>query len=300
MRQFAIIADTSCDLPPEYIKEHGIEMMPVPLALNDVEYNIEGSQKISDKEFYEALRNGGTAKTSLINPETYINTFTQFAKQGMDAIYICLSSGLSSTYQSAMLAHGQVMDEYPHSNIYPIDGIGATAINSMLVMLAVKKRDEGLSAAETAAWLEEKKHSILGFFTVDDLMYLHRGGRLNMLSAVSGALLNIKPVLNVQPDGKLALKDRVRGKAAAIKLMVKQLVRSVAPDAKLDTVLIIHTDCEGDAVNLAEIVKEAVYVREVIITMMSPVIGAHVGPGAVAVVFEADVTREEYEKKFYK
>ena len=298
MRQFTIIADTSCDLPPEYLKKHGIELMPIPLTLNDMEYNIEVG--INEKRFYDALRNNGTAKTSLINPDTYFKSFTEYAKQGKDAIYIVLSSGLSSTYQSAMLAYEQVKESHPDSKIYPIDSVGATAINSMLVMLAVKKREEGLTAEETVAWLEEKKHSILGFFTVDDLMYLHRGGRLSMLSAIGGSLLSIKPVLNVQPDGTLALKDKARGRATALKLMVKQLKRSIAPGAKLDTVLIPHTDCENDALKLAELVKEAVDVREVVITMMSPVIGAHVGPGTVAVVFEADMIRAEYEKKFYK
>jgi len=300
MKHFTIIADSSCDLPPEYLKEHSIEIMPIPLTLNDAEYNTGNGPQISDKEFYDELRNNSTAKTSLINPDTFFKSFTEYAKQGKDALYIVLSSGLSATYQSATLAYEQVKESHPECNIYPIDSIGATAVNGLLVMLAVKKRAEGLSAEETAAWLEEKKNSILGLFTVDDLMYLHRGGRLGKLSAISGSLLSIKPVLNIQPDGKLALKNKVRGRVAALKMMVSQLKRSIAPNAKLDTVIIPHTDCEGDAQKLAEMVKEAVDVKEVIITLMSPVIGAHVGPGAVAVVFEGDMTRAEYEENFYK
>jgi len=300
MKHFAIIADSSCDLPPEYLEEHGIEVMPIPLTLNDAEYNASEGPKISDKEFYDELRNNGMVKTSLINPDTFFKSFMEYTKQDKDALYLILSSGLSSTYQSAKLAYEQVKEAHPDCNIYPIDSIGATAVNGLLVLLAAKKRKEGFSAEETAAWLEEKKNSILGFFTVDDLMYLHRGGRLGKLSAISGSLLSIKPVLNIQPDGKLALKNKVRGRLAALKMMVSQLKRSIAPDAKLDTVIIPHTDCESDAIKLAEMVREVVDVREVIITMMSPVIGAHVGPGAVAVVFEGDMTRTKYEEKFYK
>jgi len=297
MKHFTIVADTSCDLPPEYLKEHGIELLEIPFTLDGAEKN---NQEISDKAFYNALRNGSLAKTSLINPDMFVESFTEYAKQGQDTLCIILSSGLSATYQSSQIALAQVKEPYPDCNIYPMDSIGATSVNGLLVMLAVKKREEGLSAEETAAWLEEKKNSLLGFFTVDDLMYLHRGGRLSKLSAIGGSLLSIKPVLNIQPDGTLALKNKTRGRAAALRLLVSQLKRSITPDAKLDTVLIPHTDCEKDALKLAELVKAEINVRQVIITMMGPVIGAHVGPGAVAVVFEGDMTREAYEEKFYK
>jgi DegV family protein with EDD domain len=131
-------------------------------------------------------------------------------------------------------------------------------------------------------------------------MYLHRGGRLSKLSAIGGSLLGIKPVLNIQPDGTLALKDKVRGRETALKLMVSQLKRSMNEGSKLDTVVITHTDCEEDAQKLAEMVKAEVEVSNVEIIMMGPVIGAHLGPGAVTLVLDADITREEYESKFYK
>jgi len=297
MKQFTIVADTSCDLPPEYIKEHDIKLMQIPFTLDGEEKN---SQTVSDKAFYDALRNGSIVKTSLINSDMFVDSFSEYAKNGEDALYVILSSGLSGTYQASQIALAQIKELYPSCKIFPIDSIGATAVNGLLVMLAVKKREEGLSAEETAAWLEEKKNSLLGFFTVDDLMYLHRGGRLSMLSAIGGSLLSIKPVLNIQPDGTLALKNKVRGRTAALKMLVSQLKRSIAPDARLDTVLIPHTDCEKDALKLAELVKAEINVRQVIITMMTPVIGAHVGPGAVAVVFEGDITREAYENNFYK
>ena len=300
MSQFTIVADTSCDIPPEYLKEHNIQMLPIPFNLDGTDYKTGDWQNISDKEFYNALRNGGVAKTTLINPDTYLESFTSHAKQGKDVLYIILSSGLSGTYQSSQIAFEQVKEAYPDCNIYPVDSIGATSINGLLLMLAVKKREEGLTAQQTAAWLEEKKHSIVGIFTVDDLMYLQRGGRISTLAAVGGSVLRIKPVLNVQPDGTLAVKNKVRGRMAALKLMLSQLQQSIASDSVLNTVIIPHTDCEEDAHKLSEMIKESVDVREIIIVSMGPVIGAHVGPGAIAVVFEAGMSREGFDTKFYK
>ncbi|MCL2842778.1 MAG: metalloregulator ArsR/SmtB family transcription factor [Oscillospiraceae bacterium] len=298
MKPFTIVVDTSCDLPSEYIKEYGIETIPIPFTLNGEEHSMGYWQNISDKEFYDTLRNGGKASTTLINPDSFLESFTKHAKQGQDVLYIILSSALSGTYQSALIALEQVKETYPDCNICLVDSVGATSINGLLAMLAVKKREEGLSAEETAAWLEEKKHSLIGLFTVDDLMYLHRGGRLSKLSAIGGSILSIKPVLNIQPDGSLSLKDKVRGRASALKLMISQLKRSLHPDTALDTVLIPHTDCEDDARKLAEMIQAEVQVRQVLIMTMGPVIGAHVGPGAIAVVFEADMTREEHEEEF--
>jgi DegV family protein with EDD domain len=298
-KPFTIVVDTSCDLPPEYLKEHNIEVIPIPFVLDGTEHSMGYWQNISGKDFYDALRNGATAKTSQINPDSFINAFTQYAKQGQDALFIILSSGLSATFQNSQIALMEVNELYPDCNIYPVDGISATTLNSLLAMTAVRKREEGLSAKETAAWLEERKHHIFGYFTVDDLMYLHRGGRLSKLSAIGGSILGIKPMLNIQPDGTLSLREKVRGRDAALELMIDQLKRSVAPGAVLDTVFISHTDCEDEAFKLAGMVKAAVNARHVEIVMMGPVIGAHVGPGSITLVFEADMTRGEYSNKFY-
>ena len=297
--KFTIVVDTSCELPPEYIKEHGIEIIPIPFMLDETEHKEGNWQDISSGEFYDALRKGSTAKTSQINPDAFVKAFTEYAKQDKDALFIILSGGLSATFQNSLIALEEVKETYPDCNIFPIDGISATVLNALLAMLAVNKREEGLTAGETAAWLEEKKNRVAGFFTVDDLMYLHRGGRLSKLSAIGGSILGIKPVLNLQPDGTLALKDKVRGRESALKHMVFQLKRSINPSASLDTIVISHTDCESDALKLAEMVKAEVKVNKVEIIMMGPIIGAHLGPGAVTLGFEAGMTRQEYEKKFY-
>ena len=295
MSSFNIVVDTSCDLPLEYIREHSIEILPIPFDLDGTAYDSGDWQGISDKEFYSALRKGSVAKTSQTNPDTYTTAFMENIKKGEDALFLVLSSGLSSTYHSAAIALQDVRETYPDCNLYPIDSVSATSGQGLLTMLAVQKRTEGMSAEKTANWLEEIKHRCLGFFTVDDLMYLHRGGRLSKLSAIAGSVLGIKPILNLAPDGTLALKDKARNRKAALSNMTDQIKRSIEPGAALDTVLISHTDCLEDAEALAGMVSDCVAVNRIIVMMMGPIIGAHLGPGAVTLSFVASVTREEYE-----
>ena len=300
MSSFTIMVDTSCDLPPEIMAEQGIEVLPIPFDLDGTAHDGGYWQNITDKEFYDALRKGGVAKTSQINLGTFSDTFTVYAKEGKDLLYLALSSGLSGTYDNAKTALQMVKETYPECGVCAVDSLSATNGMGLFALLAVKKREEGLTAKETAAWLEEKRDNCLGFFTVDDLMYLYRGGRLSRLSAVAGSIFGVKPVLNLAPDGTLALKDKVRGRKAAMELMVTQFKRSLNPGAALDTVLIAHTDCREDADTLAEMVKAAAHIDRVLVMMMGPVIGAHLGPGAVTLIFEAGMTRQEYEDKFYK
>jgi len=299
VKPFTIIVDTSCDLTPEFVKEHEIEVMPIPFVLDAEEHSEGYWQKISGKEFYDALGNGSVAKTSQINPDAFVKHFTQFAKQDRDVIYIILSSALSATYQSSQIALADVREEYPNCNIYTIDSVSATVITTLLVMNAVQKRKEGLSAEETAAFLEEKKNYLFGVFTVDDLMYLHRGGRLSKLSAIGGSVLGIKPILSINHDGSLSLKEKSRGRENSLKALINYMERSTAPGAVIENLLIPHTDCLEDAERLAAMVKESFEVKNLEFIFMCPVVGAHVGPGTVALVYESNISREEFEKKNY-
>jgi len=300
MRSFDIIVDSNCDLPPEYREEHNITIIPMPFELDGVPHDQGYWQEISGAEFYDALRHGGVAKTSQVNPDNFITIFTDYAKKGKDALFIVLSSGLSGTYNCARIALQDVKEGYPGCGIHVIDSLSASVGLGLLSMLAVQKREEGFTVAETAAWLEEKKHSCIGLFTVNDLMYLHRGGRLSKISAIAGSVLGIKPLLIIGPDGTLSLKDKARSRKAALEMLASQLKRSIASDTVLQTVWISHTDCLEDAQMLADMVKTAVSVREIVIMMTGPVIGAHLGPGALILKFEADMTHEEYENRFYR
>lgn len=299
MNNFSILVDTDCDLPQEYMDEHGIEMIALPFVIDGVQHDEGHFQKITDKEFYDALRNGSTASTALINAEAYIRVFKEYAKNKRSLLVLTLSSGLSGTYQNSVIALDDIEQEYPGSAIRTVDCTTASGGAGLLAVLAVKKRSEGLTLDAAADWIEVKKHSCISLFTVNDLMFLHRGGRLSRLSAVAGSIIGVKPLLNVAPDGTLKLKDKVRGRAGALKMLVTQIKRSLNPETSLDTIVISHGDCLEEAESLAESIKADVTVRDIKIVVMSPIIGAHVGPGALAVFFEADMTRSEYEKKFY-
>jgi len=300
MRKFTILVDTSYDLPQEYVDEHDLKIIGIPFHLNGVTHDGGRWQEISDADFYKALAEGGVAGTTLINPETFVQVFTEYAKRDEELLVISLSSGLSGTAQNAVIALQDVKEEYPDCKISLIDGLNAAGGTGLVTVLAVRKRAEGLSAEETAKWLEEKRHSCFSLFTVDDLMYLHRGGRLSKLQAVAGSIIGIKPLLNVHPDGTLKLKDKARGRKAALETLISQMKRSLHPDTKkLDTIVISHSNCLADAEKVAEMIKEFVEVENIYLVMMGPVIGAHVGPGCIALFFEADMDRPEYEEKFY-
>ncbi|MCL1834628.1 MAG: DegV family protein [Oscillospiraceae bacterium] len=300
MNAFSILIDTNADLPEGYIEEHDLSVIPVPFNLDGTQHSEGNFQKITAKEFYDALRNGGVAGTALINPESYVDVFKSYAEKKEPLLLLTLSSGLSGTYQNSVIALDDVRGDYPDCEIRIVDCSTAAGGSGLVTVLAVKKRGEGVPLDEAADWLEEKKQSCLSLFTVNDLMYLYRGGRLSKLSAIAGSIIGVKPLLNVAPDGTLKLKDKVRGRKGAIKELVGQMMRSLNPGQSLDTVLISHTDCLEDAEALAEIVRSSVEVRELHILMMGPVIGAHVGPGTLALFFEADMTRSEYDAKFYK
>ena len=299
MSSFSILVDTNTDLLQEYIDEHGIMYIPIAFIVDGVTHNKGNWEEISAVDYYNALRKGSEAGTMLANLESFVEIFTDFAKQGKSLVTITLSSGLSGTYQNGAAALMEVKSIYPDCDIHVIDSINAAGGAGVLASLAVDKRAEGLSASETAAFLEEKKHSVLALFTVDDLMHLHRGGRLSKVQAIAGSLIGIKPMLNVAPDGTLKLKDRVRGRKTSITTLFEQMKRTLDPNKKLGKVIISHSDCEADAETLAEMIRKAYNAPHVIVAMMGPIIGTHVGPGAVALFFESDMTRNEYEKKFY-
>ena len=299
MSSFTIMIDTSSDLPQKYIDDNDIKTIAIPFHLDGTQHSGGRWQEISDIDFYNALGAGSVSGTAQINPETYVEVFTGYASRGESLLAIFLGSGLSPSYNNSVIALDEVKENYPDCDIHVVDSANAAGGAALVTLLAVNKRAEGLSAAETAKWLDEKKHSCLSLFTVNDLMYLHRGGRLSRISAIAGSIIGIKPLLNVAPDGTLKLKDKARGRKASLAALAKQMKRSLNPDTSLNTVIISHSNCLGDAEYLAEIIRKSINVKEFFIVMMGPVIGTHVGPGCIALFFEADITRNEYEEKFY-
>ncbi|MDR2599373.1 MAG: DegV family protein [Oscillospiraceae bacterium] len=299
MSKFTILVDTSYDLPQEYIDEHELDVIPIPFHLNGVTHEDGRWKDMTDIEFYNSLATGGVAGTTLINPETFVQAFTEYAKKDEEVLVISLSSALSGTAQNAVIALEEVKETYPNCKIFLIDGLNAAGGTGLITLIAVRCREKGMTAEETAKYLEEKRHSCLSLFTVDDLMYLHRGGRLSKIQAVAGSIIGIKPLLNVAPDGTLKLKDKARGRKAALEMLVSQMKRSLRADTKLDTIVISHSNCLEDAQKVADLIRESVEVDDIMLVMMGPVIGAHVGPGCIAMFFEADMDRPAYEAAFY-
>ena len=299
MKPFSILVDSSCDLPPEFIQEHGIDVLPMLFTLDDREYPDGAWLEITPKEFYEKLKIGGVAKTTQINPEEWVAVFTKYAERGEDLICLVLSSGLSGSAGNAAIAADEVNERFPNSKIYAIDSLSATGGHGVLASLAVQKRSEGLSAADTASFLEKIKHQVFAFFTVDDLNFLHRGGRLSKLSAVAGSLLGVKPMLNISPEGTLQLKEKVRKRKAALELLITQMNRCLEPGDDIGRFAITHCDCEEDAKKLAGMIMDIYKADQPMIMAMSPIIGAHTGPGAITLFFAGNLTHAEYEEKYY-
>ena len=236
------------------------------------------------KAFYEAMRQGESATTSAANPDAWANAMEPVLAQGKDVLVIAFSSGLSTTYQSAVIAADELREKYPDRKIAVVDSLCASLGQGLLCWHAARKQDEGLSLEALTAWLEEHKLNLCHWFTVDDLAYLKRGGRISAATALVGTLLNIKPVLHVDDEGHLVSVSKSRGRKASLQAMVDQMEKSALPGEN-DYIMICHGDCYEDAQLLANMCKEKLGVKEVFIGYTGAVIGSHSGPGTLALFF---------------
>jgi len=299
MSSFSILVDTGCDLSQEYLDEHNIASVPIPFHIDGVQHNTGRWHEITYEEFYTRLRNGSVVGTALMSPEVYVEIFTEYAARNEDLLVITMSSGLSNTYLNCVYAANELKETYPDWKVRMVDCLTAAAGCGFITIMAVRKRAAGISLDDVYEQLKDIPVRLFSLFTVNDLMYLHRGGRLGKLQAVAGSIMGVKPILNVSPDGTLQLKDKARGRKAAMDMLVTQMKRSLNEGTKLDMVIVTHAHSPEDGEMLAGLVKEAVEVDEIIIEPMGPVIAAHSGPGTLAIFFMADITRNEYEDKFY-
>ena len=280
MQEYVIFTDTGADMPDNLLEELGVTLIPLNCFMKDdpaVTVTLRG------KAFYDELRAGRVACTSAANLSVFRDAFTEVLKQGKDILYFTISSGLSCMYATGKLAAEELSEEYPDRKIIVIDSLSVTLGQSLLVYLTAKKKAEGLSLDEAAAYAEQNKLCMTHWFTVDDLVYLKRGGRLSTVSAFAGTLLGIKPVLTVTPEGKLEAVEKQRGRRNSILSLLnhydKECTDRSAP------VFIAH----ADAPDAAEQVKEALVneygVKETIIGELGPIIGSHTGPGLIGVFY---------------
>ncbi len=281
MNQFQIITDSCADLPQDMIQE--LQLCVIPLS---IEYQgkslLEG--EIPMKEIYHGLRQGEPAKTAAVNPETWSQTIEPFLKDGTDVLVITFSSGLSCTYQSAVIAGEELRERYPHRNIRIIDSLCASMGQGLLVWYAAKLRDAGQDLDAVAQWVESHKLNLCHWFTVDDLMFLKRGGRVSGTAAVMGTMLQIKPVLHVDHEGHLIPMAKARGRKASLQALVEKLYKTGLPGEN-ETVFLSHGDCIEDAEYVAQLLKDRCGVKNVVINYVGSVIGSHSGPGTVALFF---------------
>ena len=277
---FKIITDSACDLSAEMIAQLELGIACLSVELDGKAY-AEG--EMTPKELYDHLRNGKLPKTSAVNPDGWAAAIRPALEQGRDVLVVAFSSGLSATYQNAVIAAEELREEFPQRKLIVIDSLCAAIGLGLLVHSAAKLRDQGKSIEETAAWLEAHKLNVCHWVTVEDLMHLKRGGRVSATTAVVGTMLNIKPIIRVDNDGKLETTAKCRGRKAALNHLLDRMAEQYDPELS-DTVFIGHGDCAEDAEYLAKAVKERFGVKNVCINYIGAVVGTHTGPG-VAVLF---------------
>ena len=283
--EYVIVTDSSCDLPPEMAQELGLIVLPLTVALEGKEYaNYLDGREIGFKDFYDRIRSGAVGTTSAANVEGFMGAMEPSLAQGKDVLCLVFSSGLSSTYQASVMAVQELGEKYPQRKIYTVDTLCASMGQGLLVYLAAQKKAEGASIEEVRDWVEKEKFHLCHWFTVDDLMFLKRGGRINAATALVGTALGIKPVLHVDDEGHLINMGKARGRQAALSALVDKMAE-LAVNPKDQIVFISHGDCLEDAKTVEKLVKQRFGVKKVVISYVGPVIGAHSGPGTLALFF---------------
>jgi len=278
---YVLVTDSSCDMTPEKLKEWQVELIRMPILFtDDPKEMLDHDQPIH--QFYEQMRGGRVAKTSGINQETFQEMFTGLLDRGKDVLYLAFSSGLSNTCAVGKSVAEALQEKYPDRKIRVLDTLAASAGEGMIVYLAMQNQQKGLSLEENLKDLQEKVHHVCHWFTVDDLVYLKRGGRISATTALLGSALNVKPVLHVDDEGHLIKMFQTHGRKKSLKKMAEQLGETIDKETPI---FISHADCLEDAELLASMLKEK-YGREVdMITYIGSIIGAHAGPGTVALFF---------------
>lgn len=285
MSEYVIITDSSADLSPELIEETGVEVLPLSVFVNEKQYlNYPDGRDISFKDFYSQVRNGAQVKTAAVNVDQFTQLMTDFAQQGKDILYLGFSSALSGTYNAGHIAAQEVSEKFPDRKIYTVDTLAASMGQGLLVYLAALEKKNGKTIEQVRDFVEENKLHLCHWFTVDDLFHLKRGGRVSAATAVVGTMLNIKPVLHVDDEGRLINVSKAKGRKASIKALEEKM-KETAIDPANQTVFISHGDCLEEVEELAEMIKEDMGVKKVVINYVGPVIGAHSGPGTVALFF---------------
>ena len=282
MNDYVILTDSSCDLPDDIVKKYQLEILQLDFIVEG-EGSFHNDQADIEK-VYSKLRNGANIKTSAANISQASEAIEALFNQKKDILYLGFSSGLSSTYQTVYMAGQELMEEYPERKMISVDTLAASMGQGLLVYKACQAKDSGKSLEENAQYIEEIKLKLCHWFTVDDLIFLKRGGRISGVTATVGTMLSIKPILHVDDEGHLINVSKVRGRKAAITELANRMEKLAVHPEDQD-IFISHGDCIEDAEKLASIIKERFGNDRITISYVGPVIGAHSGPGTLALFF---------------
>ena len=283
MSDFVIVTDSSADLPADLVRELGVEVLPLSFTIQGKTYrNYPDGREMAPGAFYQLLRSGGMATTSAVNVADYTAALEPLLQEGKDVLLLVFSSGLSATYQSSVIAVEELREKYHDRKLFTVDTLCASLGQGLLVWHAVEQKRKGASIEAVRDWVEENKLHLCHWFTVDDLHFLKRGGRISAATAVVGSMLSIKPVLHVDDEGHLINVGKARGRAASLTALVDKMEETAID---VDTVFISHGDCLADAEKVKAMVEERFGTQKVVINHIGPVIGAHAGPGTLALFF---------------
>lgn len=283
---FQVITDTSANLPTELAEQNDIIVIPFTYYVNGIRHACTDTGGFDGDAFYGAMRDGAEVTTSQINPQNYIDVMRPILQNGTDVLFVGMSSGISGAYHSAELAARELLAEFPERRIRLVDTIGASLGEGLLVLEAVRERNKGLDLDEVYGKLMDLRHRMCNIFTVDDLKYLRKGGRLSNLSFIVGTLLHIKPLLKGNEEGKIVAFAKIRGRKKALEELARRYDEYVV-NAEDQTIGIAHADCPEDAQRLVELLRRNHPPKDVLTVGYEPVTGSHVGPGTLALFFVA-------------
>ena len=283
-RSYVLMTDDCCDLPPEYYIEHDIPVLNVTYIFYGKAYR---GTEMSYREFYDRLRQGEMPTTAQVTVNQASAMMEKFLQRGKDILYFAFSSGLSGTYESGMVADRDLSEKYPERKIRVIDSLCASLGQGLMLHKLVKMRDAGKSMDELADWAEANKLHLAHIVTVEDLMHLHRGGRISKASAVMGGMLGIKPMIHMNNEGKLITIGKVRGRKASLEAIVDIMAKAVG-NTPNDEFFVCHSDCYEEAEYVAKLASKRFGINDYRIHYIGPVIGSHTGPGTIALFMMAE------------
>lgn len=288
-----LIIDSCCDLPFEVIDRPGVQLLEFPYIDEKGEHSDDLYRTITPHEFYEGMRTGSQPSTAQVPVTVFHDVFSKAIESGVPTVYLSFTSGLSGSFNTAVMMRDQLIAEHPEAELYVVDTYLASVAEALLVYEALNQRDNGMTARELAAWAEEARYFVDAEFMVDDLESLRRGGRIPSTVAYAGAKLDVKPLLNISIEGKLALTGVARGRKKGIRQLAEYSSKRITDQMPGRCVVIGNADCPKDAARLKELLAKEDDNLLFLESSIGPVIGSHVGPGMLAVVFWGGDRREE-------